>query len=186
MTALRTLSTALAVAVGIGTLGCAMNAPTSSTGPAAHRQVLSVDQKAGDVQAADAAKANFEQQIFRNLPKQISAADAAKMLVRIDPSKVKDKPDRKVQCLGCGLGGWGGYGGWGGGCCGGLGAFGFYSPWASYWSNMLYYQYASVYYPYYYSAPSGMFYPYVWNGGYPFFQGTGAGYSPYFAGRYWL
>ncbi len=122
------------------------------------------------------------EQLRKELPSRISEADAAKLLVEIDPSKVIEPKDQEIQQRGRGFGrgygrgfargfGRGFYRGYGRGFYGGYGRFRYYGHRGYYFP---YYNYAGYYYPYYY--------PYYSYNYYPYFYGYRGYYYPY---RYW-
>lgn len=142
-------------------IGCSQGMPTSTDkAPAPDRQVLSVDDPAflGD-------KATFEQ-LRKELPQRISEEDAKNLLVRIDPSQVKEDKTYSVQL-------WGRY--WG---------YGFSPFYRGLYSSLYYYPYRSYYFPYSYYG--GAYYPYssLYYGAsyYPYFYRYRSLYSPYY---YW-
>jgi len=180
------MSTAL-----VGTaLGCAPAVPNAST-PAAgvpETPMLAQDLSEGTVHPDQLIQDHQRimvggqqltvDQLRKALPSRISEADAAKLLVEIDPSKVIAANDQEVQQRGrFGRGyargfarGWGRgfYRGYGRGYGRGFryyGYRGYYFP---------YYRYSGYYYPYYY--------PYYSYSYYPYYYGYRGAYYPY---RYW-
>lgn len=117
-----------------------------------------------------------------NLPARISEADAATMLVEIDPSKIVTDGNYSVQQrgfrggFGRGFGGFGrgiGYGGFRGfgrGFYGGYGRFGGLGRYR-------YLGYGGSYYPYYLN--SGYYYPYTYGNYYNYLYPYGGSYYPY-------
>ncbi len=188
MNATRWLGLALTAGVIGGTLGCSNSVPNATSdspamipqvqnapsGKLAPEQVLTAERK-----IMVNGEAMTVEQIRKQIPSRISAADAPKMLVQIDPDKiVKEdaKGDLQTQQWGrrafFGRGFYGGYGlygrglyGYGGlGLYGGYGYYpfgGYYWPYYSYAGYYYPYSYASYYYPYLYGY-SGLYYPYYY------------------------
>jgi len=182
MKATRWLGLAVSAGVLGGTLGCAQTMPAASTqAPAVIPQAQSVP--GGDMtpdsllnndrQIMVDGKAMTFDQIRKELPARISEADAAKMLVKLNPNEVvADGNEQNVQQ-------------WRGRFFGrrffGRG----FSPFFfNRFSTFSYFPYSSFYFPYYYNA--GYYYPYVYPyysySYYPFFYRYGARYWPY---SYW-
>ncbi|MNY20104.1 hypothetical protein D3C86_1535670 [compost metagenome] len=184
MKATRWLGLAVTAGVLGGTLGCAQTSTTASAPAPAIPQLqtpvsgtLAPDKLIIDNQKLMVnGQAMSVDQVRKQLPSRISAADAAKMLVQIDPNKiVKEtaKSEQKTQIWwGGGLWGrgfWGGYGLYGAGLYG-YGGYGYYPYYGYYWP---YYSYAGYYYPYSYAS---YYYPYLY--------GYGGLYYPYYY-RWW-
>lgn len=174
MKATRWLGLALSAGLLAGTLGCANTVPAvSTTTPAVVPQAASTaggelapDQLInGERQVMVNGKAMTFDQIRQQLPARISEADAAKMLVTINPSEVMDQGgDTDLQQ-------------WR------RRSFFFrrsFSPFfRSRFSTFSYFPYSNYYFPYYYNA--GYYYPYY----YPYYSYS---YYPFFyrySYRYW-
>ncbi len=181
----RSLSLALSVALVGTALGCASTAPNANTpAPAAIPQASSITEGSvhpdqfmqSDRQIMVNGQAMSFDQIRKNLPSRISEADAAKLLVEIDTSKIKDGDMEVQQRFGRGFArgfsrGWGRgfYGGFGRGLgYGGYGRFRYLGYGGSYWP---YYGYGGYYYPYSYGYGGLSYWPYLY--------GYGGGYYPY-------
>ena len=120
---------------------------------------------------------NFDQ-VISQLPKQISVADAQRMLVTVDPSIVKDEPNSySVQQLR----GRGGFGGFGRGI-GFRGAFGRPGGFHGY-GNYRFFRHNNYYFPYY--RRFGYYYPYYYNNYYPYLYSYNNYCYPYTYNRYW-
>lgn len=156
---LQFLTHGLMMAAVAGLVGCAGNNPVATgdnaQAPQPDRQVLATgtDIKQ-DVELENAIK---------QLPQRISAADAERMLIQIDPEKINDDGSEgySVQRWGGRYGRYGGYRGYGRGFYGGF----------------RYYGYGGRYFPYYASA--GYYYPYFSGGYYPYLSLYNSLYSPY-------
>ena len=190
----RWLGLALTAGVCGGPLGCAQTSTTATApapaipqlqtpvnGDVAPDKLIVDNQKImvnGEAMTAD--------QIRQQLPSRISAADAAKMLVQIDPDQIVKETaesDMKTQQWRRGFYGrgfygrgfYGGYGLYGRGLYGygglGYGGYGYYPYGGYYWP---YYSYAGYYYPYSYAS---YYYPYLY--------GYGARYYPFYYRRFW-
>ncbi|MFN3430376.1 MAG: hypothetical protein ACK46X_10520 [Candidatus Sericytochromatia bacterium] len=162
----RTLFGTLAAAALVVTpLGCA-TAPMTTTQPSAPEQQAQPDRQV----MAVGDNTDFSQ-AWSALPKSISEADAATMLVDIDPSKIVTDDTFSVQQNRRGGGGYrggrgyGGYGGFRGGYRGfggsrfgyrGYGGYRYYNYGGRYFP---YYNYGGIYRPYYYNN----YYPYLYN-----------------------
>jgi hypothetical protein len=131
--------------------GCA-GAPPAGT-PAAQAPTRQL-QAVADLPDRDTAVANFKQ-----LPARISAADAEKLLVKIDANQVdQNAGNRSLQ--------------W-------IRGFGFGYPYRSYlYGAYSYYPYGSYYYPYSYIG--GSYYPYSYGAYSPFFYRRSGLYRPYY------
>jgi hypothetical protein len=167
----------LATVLAATTFGCATNPTTSTAAP--QQETLSV---------IDQAQVQPERSIMSindlkaNLPARISEADAARMLVEIDPSKIVTDGNYSVQQrfggrgIGRGFGGFGrgfGHGGFRGfsrGFHGGFGRFGGFN-------RFRYFNYGSNFYPYYLNA--GYYYPYAYNNYYNYLYPYSGSYYPY-------
>ena len=181
----------LAVTAGIlgGTLGCAQTTTTASAPAPAIPQLqtpvngtVAPDKLIVDNQKLMVnGEAMTVDQIRKQLPARISAADAAKMLVQIDPDKIvkeNAKSDMSTQQWGRGFYGrgfygrgfYGGYGLYGRGLYG-YGGYGYYPYGGYYWP---YYSYAGYYYPYSYAS---YYYPYLY--------GYSSLYYPYYYRWWW-
>jgi len=178
MKATRWLGLAVTAGVLGGTLGCAQNMPSASTqAPAVIPQAQSASGGdtapdklvAGERQIMVNGKAMSIDEIRKQLPSRISEADAAKMLVKIDPSRVvTDGREQNVQQW------WGRRFGFG------RGFFG-RSFFFNRFSTFSYFPFNNFYFPYYYNL--GYYYPYsypyysytYW----PFFYNYGLSYWPY-------
>ncbi len=179
----RTLGIAMSTALVGTALGCAPAIPGAQT-PADVPQVQNLSEGSiapdqhiqNDRQImVDGQPMNVEQ-IRKELPSRISEADAAKLLIEIDTSKIVEDKGLEVQqrygrgyrrgfygrgyARGFGRGFYGryGYGRYGYGRFRYYGHRGYYYP---------YYRYAGYYYPYTYPYYSYSYYPYMYRyGGY--------------------
>lgn len=162
----------LATALAATTIGCATNPTTSTTAP--QQETLSVIDQA-QVQPDRSIMSIAD--LKANLPAQISEADAARMLVEIDPNKIVTDGNYAVQQslrgrgIGFGLGHRGlGFRGLSRGFYGGYGRFGGLS-------RFRYFNYRNLYYPYYYNA--GFYRPYIYGGYYNYLYPYASSYYPY-------
>ncbi len=188
MKATRILTLALATSL-MGTVGCAQNVPNV---PAAQTPEIPQVQAVanGDVAPDQLLVDNFQtmvngkamtmEEIRKQLPARISAADAAKMLVKLDMDKVAKDGDYDTQQW---RGRFGGRGFIGRGFHGGLG---FRSRFLGFgrglgFGGLGFFPYSSYYFPYYYNA--GYYYPYSYNFANtlcsPYLYGYGGSYFPY-------
>ena len=181
-------SGAFTVATLLGLAACSQSGPVSSNGPAgnavkppvqADRQLLSTD---------STPNLDTFQEYAQELPESISMADASRLLVKVDPSQVKEnKQGYSLQWFrGLGLG------------------FGWPYRYAGLGINsLLYYPYRSylypyslinnVYYPYTYATYSPFLYGGLYSGLYPFYGGLGLfgssffgrGFGRSFRSNYW-
>lgn len=185
MNATRILTLVLSAGLVGTSLGCAQTSTTATAPEPAIPQLQAPANGAvapenllvGNQQTMVNGQTLTVEQIRQQLPSRISAADAAKMLVKIDESQVAlEGSDQNTQQLrrfgGRSFFGRGIYGGlryrsrfFGRGIYGGLS----YYPYGSYYFP--YYNYGSYYYPYTYSYGSYLYSPY--------FYGYGARYWPY-------
>lgn len=177
----------LAVATTLaGTLGCAQNVPNvpaaqtpeipqlqaAANGPVAPDKLL-VD----NFQTMVDGKAMSVEEIRKQLPARISAADAAKMLVKLDMDQVNQDGDYDTQQFRRGFGGRSFF------RRGFHGGLGFRSRFfnRSFFGGLGFYPYSSYYFPYYYNA--GYYYPYAYNYANtlcsPYLYGYGGSYYPY-------
>jgi hypothetical protein len=147
----------LATVLAVTTFGCA-STPSTTTAP--QEPMSAIDQAQFGTQSDRQIQSIAD--LKANLPAQISEADAAKMLVEIDPSKVRTN-NYSVQQWGFrggfrgGLRGFGGIGrGWYGGYGRGFGAYRYFGYGGRYFP---YYNYGGFYRPYLY----GSYYPYLYN-----------------------
>lgn len=190
---------ALATGVAATLVGCAQVSPNSSQAPTPELPLLQAppaggvapDQLVfGDRQIlVNGPEINVEQ-IRKQLPAQITAAEASKLLVKIDPRQIVQEGSgfETQQRFGRGFGrgfyggvrrgfGWSGalgrWGGWGGGW-GGWGAYGG-------WGGLGWYPYGNLYFPYAYSAGcwSPAIFPVASALYSPFLYGYGGGFYPY-------
>jgi hypothetical protein len=158
------LSTALAVTA----FGCA-STPTTST---AQESLSVIDQAQVQPDRSVMSIADLK----ANLPAQISEADAARMLVEIDPSKIVTEGNYAVQQRFGGRSiGFGGHRGLG---FRGL-SRGFYGGYHRYGglSRFRYFNYRNLYYPYYYNA--GFYRPYIYGSYYNYLYPYATSYYPY-------
>lgn len=187
----------LAVATTLaGTLGCAQNVPSvpaaqtpdipqvqaAANGPVAPENLL-----VGNFQTMVNGQAMSVDEIRKQLPSRISAADAAKMLVKIDIDKVVQDGEYDTQQFRRGFGGRGfigrGFGGRGFFGRGFYGGYGFRSRFFNrgFYGGLGFYPYSSYYFPYYYNA--GYYYPYTYSYANtlcsPYLYGYGGSYYPY-------
>lgn len=158
------LSTALAVTA----FGCA-SAPTTST--STQETLSAIDQAQMQPERSIMSIADLK----TNLPAQISEADAARMLVEIDPNKIVTDGNYAVQQfrsrgIGFGLGHRGGFRGLSRGFYGGYHRYGGLS-------RFRYFNYRNNYYPYYYNA--GFYRPYVFRSYYNYLSPYNNAYYPY-------
>lgn len=180
----RYLALAMSTALVGSALGCAPAIPNAKTPDAipmaqslmegsVHPDQLITDDR---MVMVDGKTMSFEQ-IRQQLPARISEADAARLLVSIDPSKVMDSGEMELQQRR----GWRGGGrsfarGWGRGFARGFGR-GLYRG----FGNYRYFGYRGYYFPYYYNA--GYYYPYTYPYGgltyAPYLYGYGGGLYPY-------
>jgi hypothetical protein len=158
MTKAQGFSMALVVAALTGMTGCAANTPVSTAPQASGtRHVMGIDNPL------------TRDQLMAAIPQRLTPEQAKGVLVRIDPSKVVDKPHYSTMLLSYSPYFYGGY-----------------SPYylRSY-SSFYYYPYSNYYYPYYYS--SGYYYPYTYlaNSYYysPFYYNYSGLYYPYYYRR---
>ncbi|GEM_PF-1772251 len=194
MKATRFLSLALTTGL-MGTMGCAQSVPSLSPAPApaipqlqatAGGSVAPDQLLVGDQQTMVNGQAMSVDQIRKLLPARISAADAAKMLVKIDMDQVVQTGEYDTQQrFGRGFGGRGFGRGFGGRRFFGRGFFGgsrFRSRFFGRgFGGLSYFPYSSYYFPYSYSA--GYYYPYTYNYANtlcsPYLYGYGGSYYPY-------
>lgn len=187
----------LAVATTLaGTLGCAQNVPSvpaaqtpdipqvqaAANGPVAPENLL-----VGNFQTMVNGQAMSVDEIRKQLPSRISAADAAKMLVKIDIDKVNQDSSFDTQQFRGRFGGRGfigrGFGGRGFFGRGFYGGYGFRSRFFNrgFYGGLGFYPYSSYYFPYYYNA--GYYYPYTYSYANtlcsPYLYGYGGSYYPY-------
>jgi hypothetical protein len=196
------LGLAAAILVSFGCSNGQVQAPTQ-TSPRAQDATapMQLQSQTGDRKVLDVPTPPSMDDLAKILPSKISAADASRLLIQIDPSKIQGLDDSKnyqVQVRGghggfhggfgrfghgfgrfgrFGFGGFGpfGFGGWGGWGWGGLGW-----PWWGYsglWNNLWWYPYGGYYYPYSYLYGGTGYYPYLYGG-------LGGLYNPYFY-RFW-
>jgi hypothetical protein len=167
----------LATALAATTIGCATNPTTTTTAP--QQETLSVIDQA-QVQPTRSVMSIAD--LKANLPARISEADAATMLVEIDPSKIVTEGNYSVQQrfgrggIGRGFGsfgrgfGHGGFRGFGRGFYGGYGRYGGFGRYR-------YLGYGGSYYPYYLNR--GYYYPYTLGGYYNYLYPYSGSYYPY-------
>lgn len=185
----RTLGVAMSMALVGTALGCAPAVPGAQTAADVPQPLnlsegtVAPDQHIqGDRHVMVDGKPMSVDQIRKELPSRISEADAAKLLIELDPSKIVESKDLEVQQRygrGYGRGYARGFGrGYGRGFYGrygygryGYGRFRYYGHRGYYYP---YYRYANYYYPYYYPYYSNYYYPYMY--------GYGGYYYPY---SYW-
>lgn len=170
MKATRWLGLAVTAGVIGGTLGCSNSMPVNSTqAPAVIPQAQNVPGgdlapdklAAGDRQIMVNGKAMSFDEIRKQLPSRISEADAAKMLVKINPDQVvKDGSEQSVQQW---RGRFFGRGFFGRSFFNRFSTFSYF-PFYNYYFP--YYNYAGYYYPYYYPYYSYSYFPYFYNYGY--------------------
>jgi hypothetical protein len=161
---------ALTAATSFGCAGATSPSQTPTTPMAATAQADRHVQAVGDNMTFN--------QIVDQLPKRISEADAARMLVTIDPSKVVDENTYTVQQRGRGFGG-----GFRGGMGRGIGAFGhrgFYGGFRGNYGRYRYFGHGGRYFPYYLNR--GYYYPYSYGSVYPYFYNYANSYYPYSCG----
>lgn len=142
----------LTILAGLVFLASCAGAPPAGT-PAAQPPVRTL-QAVADQPDRDTALANFKQ-----LPARISAADAEKLLVKIDGAQVDESSGNRalqwVRYLGYGY------------------------PYRSYlYGAYSYYPYGNYYYPYSYAG--GYYYPYTYGSYSPFFYRRYGLYRPYY------
>ncbi|MNS20435.1 hypothetical protein D3C72_521710 [compost metagenome] len=149
----------MATLLAVATFGCT-STPSTTTAP--QEPLSAIDQAQLGTQSDRTIQSVAD--LKANLPARISEADAAKMLVQIDPSQVRTN-SYSVQQWGFrggmrGFGGYGGFRGFGRGWYGGFGrGFGAYRYFGYGGRYFPYYNLGSYYYPYTY----GSYYPYLYN-----------------------
>lgn len=156
MTSKQLVLGGMATLMAVATFGCA-STPTTITETQA--PLSPVDQAQLSTQADRQIQSVAD--LKANLPARISAADAATMLIEIDPSQIRTN-NYSVQQWGFrgGLRSFGGFRGlsrgWYGGYGRGLGAYRYFGFRGRYFP---YYNLGSYYYPYTYNN----YYPYLYN-----------------------
>lgn len=170
----RYLSLAMSTALVGTALGCAPSVPSASVPDVPQAQNLTEgtvppDQiVVNDRQIMVGNQPMDFEQVRKQLPARISEADAAKMLIELDSSKIVEPSSQELQQRGRFGRGYarGFYRGYGRGFYGryGYGRYGYnrfrYYGYRGYYYP--YYRYANYYYPYYYPYYSNYYYPYMY------------------------